>query len=115
MSLMKVRDSFWSHAIDVADTALLLTDDVTQVLLAEVTDIILEPSIPSEFAKRTLEELIQRYKEDRFELPASKSQFRDLLSLATVHLGNILPDVLDVVRRGVKTFPAEVSLSHGTF
>lgn len=110
MSISKVcnfnvptRGSSLTHSF-----AFFLIDEVTAALLHEISQILLAQDTSLQLVNSVLAELLIRYTNDRFDSPDSGAEFYRTLSLASHHLGDILPNALDVVRRGAKAFPLEV-------
>jgi hypothetical protein len=84
-------------------------DEVTYVLLEEISSILLSPTISPSTAKPTLDDLLLHFWEDRFASPTSMAAFYGAMGSIVHLLIASLPSVLDVIRSGVKAFLSQVS------
>lgn len=81
---------------------------MTAVLLQEISQILLLPSIPRELIRQSLAQILIRYQQEQFNSPNSRSELFRTVSGASHLLGDVLPHVLDMLRRGSKGFATEV-------
>lgn len=86
------------------------TDDVTASLLQEITQILVASATSPSLVKKTLAGLLLRYSANRFLNPLSKAEFYRSISRASQPLGDLLPNALDVARRGAKSFADDVRM-----
>lgn len=84
------------------------TDEVTASLLHQISQILLVQGLSAQQVKKALAELLLRFSENRFDSAMSRAEFYKTISAASHLLGDMLPNALDVVRRGAKGFTHEV-------
>jgi hypothetical protein len=109
MTIMKVRK--YATALGEGQELIVpitLSDEVTAVLLQEISQILLSPSIPRELIRKSLAEVLIRYQEEQFDSPHSRSELYRTISGASHLLEDMLPHVLDMLKRGSKSFATEV-------